>query len=183
VSKKIALILASGVLLAACGGSSNNDPASTRNDGKSFPQALAYSKCMREHGVSNFPDPKSSGGGVQLSIGDSQSPAFQAAQKSCQKLLPGGGPGSGPRSPQAHAQLLQVSECMRRYGITGFPDPTTSPPSPGTAGFSVVMGRGGYFLAIPSSIDMRSPAFQQAAAACNFGPRGGPGGPSTSKAP
>jgi hypothetical protein len=55
---------------------------------------------------------------------------------------------------------------MRKHGISGFPDPTTSPPSnPGNSG---ILGHGGYYLAIPKSIDANSPAFEQAAAACNL---------------
>jgi hypothetical protein len=176
--KKTALILSFGVLIAACGSSSKNDPASASKGARGYSQALAFSRCMREHGVSNFPDPTSSGGGVQLNIGGNsgvnpQSPAFQAAQNGCKHLLPGGGPSSGPPSPQARAHLLKVSECMRAHGITGFPDPTTTPPSPGAPGYGVVMGRDGVFLAIPNSINVQSPAFRQAAAACNFGPKGG----------
>jgi hypothetical protein len=54
---------------------------------------------------------------------------------------------------------------------SGFPDPTTSRPS-NRADYNI-SDRDGVFLAIPNSIDMRSPAFQHAAAACNFGPVGG----------
>jgi hypothetical protein len=141
-------------------------------------QLLAFAGCMRSHGLPNFPDPSTSGGGGAIQISPSSgvnpaSPAFKSAQASCHKLLPGGGPGSGPPSAQAKAQMLQVSACMRAHGISGFPDPTTSPPS-SPAGYSAIMGRGGVFLAIPSSIDTQSPAFNQAAAACKFGPRGAP---------
>jgi hypothetical protein len=68
-------------------------------------QALKFSECMRSHGVPNFPDPTTSGGGVGIKIGgpgsgiDPNSPQFQAAQKACGSLLPGrptsGGPGGG----------------------------------------------------------------------------------------
>jgi hypothetical protein len=61
--------------------------------------ALAFSKCMRTHGVTGFPDPKfSSNGGISIRIGahsgagnnlDPQSPIFQKAQQSCSALLPG----------------------------------------------------------------------------------------------
>jgi hypothetical protein len=57
---------------------------------------------------------------------------------------------------------------MRKHGILRFADPTTSPPS--NPGNSAIVGSGGYFLAIPNSIDTSSPAFERAAAACNFGP-------------
>jgi len=63
--------------------------------------ALAFSKCMRSHGVSDFPDPKfSSGGGISIRITahagaggnnglDPSSPIFQKAQQTCSSLLPG----------------------------------------------------------------------------------------------
>jgi len=66
-------------------------------------------------------------------------------------------------------RMLEVTACMREHGISGFPDPSTSPPS-NPAGNSAIVGSGGYFLAIPKSIDTSSPAFEQAAAACDFGP-------------
>ena len=171
---RLALIVACGLGIAACGSSSNNE---RKNSAKGYSQALAFSKCMRAHGVSNYPDPTTSpGGGVELSIGSSsgvntEAPAFQSAQTSCKHLLPGGGPGSGPPSPEAMAHMLQVSECMRAHGISGFPDPTTTPPS-NPSDYSGVMGHNGVWLAIPNSIDPQSPAFKQAAAACNFGPKG-----------
>ncbi|MGH2894671.1 MAG: hypothetical protein ACRDRO_12980, partial [Pseudonocardiaceae bacterium] len=57
--------------------------------------------------------------------------------------------------------------------ISCFPDPTTGPPPSPGSGYSAVLGHGGVFLAIPNSINTQSPAFKQAAQACNFGPRGG----------
>jgi hypothetical protein len=51
-------------------------------------QMLAFSQCMRAHGISGFPDPTFGSGGAQLRIDkpsgiDPNSPAFQAAQKAC----------------------------------------------------------------------------------------------------
>jgi hypothetical protein len=170
--KRLALILACGLWITACGSSSNSQ---TKNTAKGYSQSLAFSQCMRARGVSNFPDPSPSGGGVQLSIGphsgvNTEAPAFHSAQRSCTHLLPGGGPGSGSPSPQAMAQTLHVSRCMRAHGISGFPDPTTTPPS-NPSDYSGVMGHNGVWLAIPNSIDPQSPAFEQAAARCNFGPK------------
>jgi hypothetical protein len=60
-------------------------------------QALAYSRCMREHGVEGFPDPQfSEDGGAQLKIGpdngvNPNSPSFKAAEKACQRVQPGFG--------------------------------------------------------------------------------------------
>src|SRR5689334_20738005 len=123
--------VASSLAIAACGSSA----ASTRSPGKTsasaYQGALAFSRCMRAHGLPNFPDP-TSGGGIQLRITPNSginpfSPAFKAAQASCHKLLPGGGPFSGRPTAQDKAQMLQISQCMRQHGITDFPDPTTSP--------------------------------------------------------
>jgi len=63
--------------------------------------ALAFSKCMRSHGLPDFPDPQfSSGGGISIRITahagggcnnglDPNSPIFQKAQQTCGSLLPG----------------------------------------------------------------------------------------------
>jgi hypothetical protein len=52
--------------------------------------------------------------------------------------------------------------------ISGFPDPAPSPPS-NRAGYSAIMSHDDVWWAIPNSVDVRSPAFEQAAAACNLG--------------
>jgi hypothetical protein len=65
--------------------------------------ALAFSACMRAHGLKDFPDPSFSGGGVQMRLGggpgsdlNPNSPAFQKAQQACASILPGKfGTGSG----------------------------------------------------------------------------------------
>jgi hypothetical protein len=124
---------------------------------------------MRSNSVPSFPDP--SGGGFQLGPGiDRSSPAFKAAQAKCLKLLPGGGPGSGPPpSAQALASMLTVAQCMRRHGVSNFPDPRTSvPPDPFGGGTGVISDINGVILVFPGTIDEQSQAFTQAAAACGF---------------
>jgi hypothetical protein len=54
-------------------------------------QMLAFSVCMRAHGIKDFPDPSS--GGIRLRGGpgsdlDPTNPTFQRAQQACQKDLP-----------------------------------------------------------------------------------------------
>lgn len=59
-------------------------------------QLLTYAKCMRSHGILNFPDPTSKGLGAMNGI-DMNSPQFQSASRTCQKLMPAiGGNGNGP---------------------------------------------------------------------------------------
>ena len=56
--------------------------------------ALGHAKCMREHGLENFPDPTfDEDGGAQIRIGpgtglDPDDPDFQAAEKACRDELP-----------------------------------------------------------------------------------------------
>jgi hypothetical protein len=123
---------------------------------------------MRTNGVPNFPDP-TGGGGIHLPAGmNPGSPAFKSAQSKCRHLLPGGGPPTGPPSAQAKLKALRVSECMRRNGVTNFPDPTDKPPS-SPNGYSEVLDMAGAVLAVPSTIDVHSPVYKAAAKACSFG--------------
>lgn len=136
------LALAVGVLAAGCSsappspgvaslGSSTSATTTANNANDSgFQKALQFSACMRSHGVKNFPDPKQAGGGVQLQIGknsgiDPQSPAFQNAQKACQKLMPGGGP-KGGGTPFDPTKISAWTTCMRQHGLPNFPDPTNT---------------------------------------------------------
>lgn len=62
-------------------------------------QALAFSRCMRSHGI-DIPDPQVEGGGVRIggpkvSI-NPDSPSFRSAQQACGSLMPGPKGGSGP---------------------------------------------------------------------------------------
>jgi hypothetical protein len=151
------------VAIAGCGSSGHRPSASSH--AQSF---LAFSICMRSHGVPNFPDPSGRG----LNIGGTGinpfSPSFKAAQATCGKLLPGGGPGSRQASEQQKEQLVAISECMRSHGVTGFPDPTATPPT-SAQGYSIMEGvASNLFLLVPGTINVNSPAFEQAAKACNF---------------
>jgi hypothetical protein len=53
---------------------------------------LKFAQCMRSHGVPKFPDPKPGGAlalGEKVGV-DPDTPQFQAAQRACQKAVPGG---------------------------------------------------------------------------------------------
>jgi hypothetical protein len=158
----VAALVCCAIGLAACS-SAGNTGTGPQSSGVSA--GIKFADCMRVHGVPNFPDP-----GPSRELPIMRSPAFQSAQKSCQHLL-GAGLSSGPPSAQARAQLLQISECMRRHGISEFPDPRAGSPPSSLTGYSLILGMRGYILAIPSSIDPSSPRFKQAVTACHFGPR------------
>jgi hypothetical protein len=115
---------------------------------------LAFSYCMRAHGVPHFPDPTSGGELVkeslqQLGVSSSR---FQAAASACNSLLPNGGSGPNPAQlQQERAQALSFSECVRSHGVANFPDPASNGriPDPATVG-----------------VNQGSPKFQTANQAC-----------------
>jgi hypothetical protein len=70
-------------------------PEMSDADKKKFHDAaLANARCMREHGIPNFPDPTfGPDGGAQIKLGrgtgiDPDSTKFQDAMKACEKLMP-----------------------------------------------------------------------------------------------
>jgi hypothetical protein len=137
-----------GVARAGSSTPAGHGSSPTDSTGKS---AVAYARCMRSHGVRNFPDPDSDGHfNAKPGLG---SPQLQAAQKACQDLLPGGGSltaGGGSLTPQQQAQMLKYARCMRAHGITNFPDPTSK----------------GLGLSPGDGIDPNSPQFEAAGKAC-----------------
>ena len=141
----IAIVVIGSALTIAAWGPSSKPTAPSRNHA-----VLAFKRCMREHGV-----PMNSG-----SVTNPSSPSFKAAKAACAKLLPG--------FAKTKAQMLKISKCMRQHGISRFPDPTLSV----TGNPARAIARSGVILAIPSSINTRSPAFKHAAAACKFPPKG-----------
>jgi len=175
-----AALIALSVLVAGCGGNSptggvaslgthtsttsttSSTAAGSPGGGESSPgsQAVAYSACMRSHGVANFPDPKISthGNGVSVAIGVTPAitgnPHFNSAQRACNKLLPGGGPGSGSNhqmTPSEQSRYLKAAACVRSHGVPNFPDPTFS--------------GGGAHIA-HQGLNESSPAFKAAVQAC-----------------
>lgn len=156
--------------LAACAGGGTGGAGTGTTGNSQAP--LRFARCMRSHGVPRFPDP-GSGGGISLSrsLGiDPLSPAFQSAQRACQRAVPGGGPKSGPVHITAaqRRRALAFARCMRTHGEPGFPDPVSSPPSGSTLAFVVL----GLVFPLRPGLDPGSPAFRQAASACGILPPG-----------
>ncbi len=89
-------------LLAACGGSasSTGSGGSSNAGGAANSPLLAFSQCMRSHGVRNFPDPDPGVGSAKFPSAQQlgvSSPHYQAAENGCQHLLPAGPTISFPR--------------------------------------------------------------------------------------
>jgi hypothetical protein len=128
------------LVAAAC----SDSPASTSSASSpdtqgaaNSPSAVAYSNCIRSHGVPNYPDPGSSGqapktGAQQLGVSSSQ---FQAAEQACQHLYPTDGKsfqqliqecettGNCPQTvvQQALNVMREYAQCMRSHGVPNFP--------------------------------------------------------------
>jgi hypothetical protein len=144
--RSVAPVVAAAVLAlpaAACSGSPSSGGAGAASHGEgstNSPSALAFSACMRSHGVPNYPDPDSGGqlpktDAGQLGVSTSQ---YQAAQQACQRLLPTGGSlqeqeahciENGECPPALLQQMVtadrELAQCIRSHGVPNFPDPTT----------------------------------------------------------
>ncbi len=133
------------VLAAGCGGGPSSPGAgdsSNPRGSSSSPSAVAFSACMRSHGVPNFPDPNAGGRPLevdaqQLGVSDS---LYQVAEQTCKHLLPTGGSlqqlthqcmlyGDCPQTLVEHLMTLErkYAECMRSHGVPNWPDPSISP--------------------------------------------------------
>jgi hypothetical protein len=178
-----AVLVVSGVLvIAACGGSVNPTSTSKNTLGRQT-SGVPFSRCMRSHGVPNFPDPSASGpfqaqvsgAHTRVVLSDipgvnPDSPAFKTAQSTCQNLLPGAFGPSLESSAGAMAQARVWAKCMRAHGVPSFPDPTTTAPTHRGAAFNGLVNtiNGAYFALPAATINPDSPAFQHAAKACQL---------------
>jgi hypothetical protein len=127
------------LLAAACGsspsstGSGSSSTAgrsanSSNAGGSANAQLVAFSRCVRSHGVANFPDPQAGASNAKfpsaqrLGVSSSQ---LSTAETACQRLLP---VGIDDQFSPAEVQLLlrgmlPFSSCMRSHGVPNFPDP------------------------------------------------------------
>ena len=145
-------------------------PAASATGGPTRAQAaLAYARCMRSHGVPDFPDPDSNGnfdlrnnqqgGGSTGSGSDSVSPQETAANQVCNHLLNVGTQLNAAQTQHTLSQLVKYAQCMRAHGVPNFPDPHTT-----SGGIGVPSGF--TFDLSGSGIDGKSPQYQAAAQAC-----------------
>jgi hypothetical protein len=84
---------------------------------------VKFSQCMRQHGMTWFPDPKPAGGGLQIKVPQGTDKAkMDAAMAACKQYMPNGG--EAPKlDAKALEQVRQMAKCMRENGVPDFPDP------------------------------------------------------------
>ena len=120
-------------LISACG---SNAPAATGsgssgNNAANVEKAVKFAECMRDNGVSEFPDPNASGDFTYgIKAGSSLDPstaAWQQAIGACKGLEP---PGFMPKTltTQEIAARLKFAQCIRENGMPDFPDPSDNGP-------------------------------------------------------
>jgi len=149
---------AAALLAVACAdspSSAHHGGSPTTGGAASVRSWLAYSQCVRSHGVPDFPDPDSSGhfsgDGAKRALHEVSDSVAKAATYACANLNPEQY-GHPALTAQQQEDYLKAAACMRSHGITNFPDPTFS-------GASVD-------ARIPTSIDTGSPQFIQARQTC-----------------
>jgi hypothetical protein len=171
-SPATAALIGVALIVAGCGGASSSTTSSTAGQppANGVSDAYKYSACMRDHGVSNFPDPQvsHSNGATKVAIqvpgGVGTSPQFNAAQTACRSILPA--PSKSDLAQQAHDQLvhkqdlLAFARCLRDRGVRGFPDPNAQ----GGLTLQMVQAAG---------VDLTAPQVRIAALACVSASNGG----------
>jgi hypothetical protein len=131
----LALVALISLISAGCGSSAPTQTGTGGggdNTAANAQKSVKFAECMRNNGVSQFPDPDASG---KLTIDavangsslDTSSPAFSRAISACKDLEPAGFMGS-TRSPQQQQAALRFAQCIRANGVPDFPDPIPNGP-------------------------------------------------------
>jgi hypothetical protein len=153
------------LVVAGCGSSSPTTSTASADPGGSRPQnmvsdAFKFATCMRNHGVTNFPDPQVSSTPTSTSIrmmaptGLKSSPAGQAALHACRGILPmPKGGGQQVRSGPPVQAIVELARCLRSHGYPRFPDPSPQ----GQLSPQMISSAG---------IDMQAPGFLHTAENC-----------------
>ena len=122
----LAMVALISVISAGCG---SNAPSETGTGGNKKAadraKAVKFAECMRENGVSDFPDPNARN---QFEYGVSVTAAvWDKATTACKDLQP---PGtlSAKRTPKQQSASLRFAQCIRDHGVKDFPDPVNGEP-------------------------------------------------------
>jgi hypothetical protein len=139
---RTAKVLALGLMLtlasAGCARNSDNDgtgvataqsgpvtasagPSPTASRDPDAP--LKFAKCMRENGITWFPDPDASGRTMIRTPKGFDPKKFEAAQEACKQYSPRMDDDNRRADPEMLENARQMAKCMRENGVPNFPDP------------------------------------------------------------
>jgi hypothetical protein len=134
----VALAIVALIGAGCSDGSAENGSAGTGTGGgnkntATRDKAMKFAECMRDHGVSEFPDPDASGeltidGVLNGSSLDPTTPAWKEAIGACKDLQPPGFTGDHDVSDEEQEARLEFAQCIRDNGVEDFPDPTRESP-------------------------------------------------------
>ena len=127
----LAALAVLALFVAACSNTSGGT-AGGDSTGSTRENAMKFSKCMRDNGVTNFPDPDASGSLTIDAVAngsavDPNSAAFKQALTACRDLEPAGFMGQ-KRTAEQQAAALRFAQCIRDNGVPDFPDPAPDGP-------------------------------------------------------
>jgi hypothetical protein len=123
-------------MVALVGVGCSKEPAENGNAGNTNAgqaQAVKFAQCMRDNGVSEFPDPDPSEGLTIDGVlnGSSLNPssaAWKSAIAACEDLQPQGFTGDEEVTAEERETRLEFARCMRDNGVKDFPDPANGEP-------------------------------------------------------
>ena len=138
---------------------------------------LAFSQCVRDNGVDEFPDPTSDAdGNLSFDLFDSGieigTETFDLAIESCESEVEGLNLGAGQGIDQTEVEdtMLGFTECLRGEGIDvgdfTFPDAGGPPPGGGEDGGFELSGSRNDLLAAVLGLDADDPAVEAAIETC-----------------
>lgn len=85
----------------------------------------SFARCVRAHGLPDFPDPQIGSDGVPR-FPDSAPRVPTSAQQACRRVaaeIPGQYSSTTAVSSSDYAKLLRLARCIRAHGIPNWPDP------------------------------------------------------------
>jgi hypothetical protein len=129
----LAALATAALIGAGCSSEPDGNGSAGNTKAASQSQAVKFAECMRDNGVSEFPDPDASGGltidGVlNGSSLDPNTPVWQNAIAACEDLQPPGFTGDEEVTAEEQETRLEFAQCIRDNGVEDFPDPTEDSP-------------------------------------------------------
>ena len=124
------------LLTAACGrGTSSSSTSSTSGTSSSgtggvsaayVSDKLGLARCLRAHGVPNYPDPNASGQEPPNSKQLIKSPQGQAAVGACSSWGNRIHNDVAAQNQAVMGEYVRFAQCMRAHGLPNFPDPVNA---------------------------------------------------------